>query len=421
MTTPLILVFISLALSAFFSGLEIAFVSANRFEIELETKKGNIYYRLLSFAARKPSWFIAAMLVGNNIALVVFGLFMPDILDPSLNFLLGSPFALLLVQTLISTLIILLIAEFIPKSLFSSRPMEMLRVFALPAIAFYILFLPVVALIVGFSNFFLRVFFGEKGMESTPSFTLLDVNKYVREYTDTGQIKASEEHEIRIFRNALDLSTNKVREFMVPRTEIIAMDIDEDLSRLKEIFTEHSVSKVLIFDDSIDHIVGYVHSFDLFAQPKSVKEVIRNIEFIPESMTAETLLRRMTQENQSIMVVLDEYGVTAGMITLEDVVEEIFGEIDDEHDVEDLPEKIIEENHYLLSGRLEIDYLNDKYGLGIPSSESYSTLGGFITHYLERIPKDGEHAVIQSFDIKIIKSTDKFLQEVKLKKIIDRD
>jgi putative hemolysin len=414
MNTPLALSLLSLSLSAFFSGLEIAFISANRFELELENKKGDIYYRILSFAAKKPSWFIAAMLVGNNVALVVFGMFMPDLLNPSLDFLSHNPFALLLVQTLLSTAVILLIAEFLPKSLFSSRPMEMLRAFAIPAILFYTLFLPIVAIIVGFSNLFLRVLFGEKGMEKTPSFTLLDLNKYVKEYTDTGQINENEEHEIRIFRNALDLSTNKVRDFIIPRTEIIAMEENENLEKLNALFTEHRVSKILIYRETIDQIIGYIHSFDLFAKPKSVNGIVRPIEFIPESMTAETLLKRMTKDNQSIMVVLDEYGVTAGMITLEDVVEEIFGEIDDEHDVEDLSEKQIDENTYLLSGRLEVDYLNKKYGLNIPSGEGYSTLGGYITHNLERIPQNDEKILLHSFEMIIIKSNDRFVQEIKL-------
>jgi putative hemolysin len=421
MSTPLALTLVSLSLSAFFSGLEIAFVAANRFELELENKKGDIYYRILSFAAKKPSWFLAAMLVGNNVALVIFGMFMPDLLDPGLHFLNHAPYVLLLVQTLLSTIVILLIAEFLPKSLFSSRPMEMLRVFAIPAILFYILFLPIVAIIVGFSNLLLRVIFGEKGMEKTPSFTLLDLNKYVKEYTDTGQINENEDHEIRIFRNALDLSTNKVRDFMIPRTEIIAMDENENLEKLNELFTEHRVSKVLIYRESIDQIVGYIHSFDLFSKPQNVTSILRSIEFIPESMTAETLLKRMTQENQSIMVVLDEYGVTAGMITLEDVVEEIFGEIDDEHDVEDLSEKQIDENTFLFSGRLEIDYLNDKYALNIPSGEGYSTLGGYITHNLERIPQNDERVVLHTFDLKIIKSTDRFVQEIKLRVIREED
>jgi putative hemolysin len=411
--SPLGFVLISLALSAFFSGMEIAFVSANRFEIELENKKGNFYYRLLSLVSRKPSWFIAAMLVGNNLALVLFGLFMPDILDPVLKWI-NAPYILLLVQTIISTIVILITAEFIPKSFFSGSPMEMLRLFTIPAMLFYVLFLPVVALIVGISNFVLRVFFGERGNDPIPSFTMLDLDNYVKEYTDTGQVEKNEEHEIRIFRNALQLSKNKVRDFMVPRTEIIAMDIELNIEELRTLFIEHNVSKILIYRDSIDNIIGYVHSFELFNNPKDIKSLLRPTRFIPESMSADTVLRLMTQENRSIAVVLDEFGVTSGIVTLEDVVEELFGEIDDEHDTENLAEEQLNENSYIFSARLEIDYLNDKYALNIQTQDGFSTLGGYITHHLERIPKVGEVVEINSHRITILKGNDRFLQEVKL-------
>ncbi len=414
----LILVLISLTLSAFFSGMEIAFVSANRFEIELENKKGNIYYRLLSLASRKPSWFIAAMLVGNNLALVLFGMYMPDLLHPITGWI-NANYALLFVQTVLSTIIILVAAEFIPKSIFSSSPMRMLRIFALPAVMFYLLFLPLVALVVGLSNAFLRIFLGEKSSDPIPAFSMLDLNNFVKEYTDTGNIEASEENEIRIFRNALELSTNKVRDFMVPRTEIIAKEIGCTLEELKGEFIKHNVSKILIFRDSIDNIIGYVHSFEFFNNPSSVESLLRPTRFVPESMNAETLLRVMTQENRSIAVVLDEYGVTSGMVTLEDVVEELFGEIDDEHDTEDLVEKQIDDNSYIFSTRLEIDYLNDKYNFNLPFHETYSTLGGFITHHLERIPKSGEKTSIPPFRIQILKGNERFLQEVKLS--VERD
>ncbi len=411
--TPLWLVLISLTLSAFFSGMEIAFISANRFEIELENKKGNIYYKLLSLASRKPSWFIAAMLVGNNLALVLFGLFMPDLLAPATNWI-AAPYALLLAHTFLSTIVILVAAEFIPKSIFSSSPMRMLRIFALPAVLFYMLFLPLVAITVGLSNLFLRVFFGEKSSDPTPAFSMLDLNNYVKEYTDTGQIEESEEHEIRIFRNALELSTNKVRDFMVPRTEIIAMEIQGSLDELKQLFIEHNVSKILIYRETIDNIIGYVHSFEFFNEPSSVDGLLRPTRFVPESMSAETILRVMTQENRSIAVVLDEFGVTSGMVTLEDVVEELFGEIDDEHDTEELTEKQLDDDTFVFSTRLETDYINEKYNLGVPHHEAYSTLGGFITHNLERIPKTGEKVNIPPFRIHIIRATDRFLEEVKI-------
>ncbi|MCC5917496.1 MAG: HlyC/CorC family transporter [Cryomorphaceae bacterium] len=414
--TPIGFVLISLAFSAFFSGMEIAFISANRFEIELENKKGNIYYRLLSIVSRKPSWFIAAMLVGNNLALVLFGLFFPDTLDPILGWI-RAPYILLLVQTLISTIIILVVAEFVPKSFFSSRAMDMLRFFSLPAIFIYFLFFPIVALVVGFSNFILRVFFGERGNDKSPSFSMLDLNNYVKEYTDTAQAEDNEDHEIRIFRNALELSTNKVRDFMVPRTEIIAMDIEEDLEALRSLFIEHNVSKILIFRDSVDNIIGYVHSFEFFNHPENLESLLRPIRFIPESMSADAVLKIMTQENRSIAVVLDEFGVTSGMVTLEDVVEELFGEIDDEHDTEDLAEDQVDENTYIFSTRLEIDYLNETYALNLITHDGYATLGGYITHHLERIPKVGEVAVIDDNEFTIIEATDRTLVEVKLRKV----
>lgn len=411
--TPLGYVIASLTLSAFFSGMEIAFISANRFEIELENKKGNIYYRLLALASRKPSWFIAAMLVGNNLALVLFGLFMPEKLQPFTNWI-SAPYLLLFVQTVLSTIVILVAAEFIPKSIFSSSPMRMLRIFALPAVMFYLLFLPIVAIAVGFSNVFLRIVLGEKSSDPTPVFSMLDLNNYVKEYTDTGQIEQSEEHEIRIFRNALELSTNKVRDFMVPRTEIIAMDIQGALGELKNLFIEHNVSKILIYRETIDNIIGYIHSFEFFNNPLSVDGLLRPTRFVPESMNADTLLRVMTQENRSIAVVLDEFGVTSGMVTLEDVVEELFGEIDDEHDTEDMIERQLDADTFVFSARLETDYLNDTYHLDIPHHEAYSTLGGFITHNIERIPKTGEKVEVPPFRIHILNATDRFLEEVKL-------
>ena len=413
MTTVLIILG-SILFSAFFSGVEIAFVSSNKFHIEVENKKGNFAYQLLSQLVKKPSRFIATMLVGNNIALVIYGMFMPELLNPYLGF--SNEYILLLVQTIISTIIILVIAEFLPKAIFNTYSTRLLEVFALPSYLFYWLFYIVVSLMIGVSNFVMKYILRageEKGKEA---FDKVDLDNYIRERTESSSHHEEEEDpEIQIFRNALGFSEQKAREFMIPRTEIVAMDVEEDLALLTERFIESNLSKILIYKESIDNIIGYVHSFELFKKPKDIRSILRPVSFIPESMTANEILNSLIRDRRSIAVVLDEFGGTSGLITVEDVVEELFGEIDDEHDVEELIENKISEAEYRFSARQEIDYINEKYNLDLPESDNYNTLGGLILNHLESIPEKGEVLYLEPFILKIEEVSNSKIELVYLK------
>ncbi len=412
-------ILLSILFSAFFSGIEIAFVSSNKFHIEIENKKGNFAYQVISFLVKNPSRFIASMLVGNNIALVLYGIFMPDLLDPLLGGL-GNEYALLLAQTVLSTIIILVIAEFLPKAVFNTHSTRLLEIFAVPSSFFYFLFYPVVSLMMGISNFVMRYILRTKTDESQHVFDRVDLDNYIRERTDSsGNTEEEEDPEIQIFRNALEFKEIKAREFMVPRTEMVAMDVSQGIKDLKAGFMESSLSKILIYKGSVDNIIGYTHSFELFKKPKNIRSILRPVSFIPESMPANEILNLLIRERRSIAVVLDEFGGTSGLVTVEDVVEELFGEIDDEHDVEELVEKRIAENEYRFSARQEIDYLNEKYDLKLPESENFSTLGGLIIGHLESIPEEGQKVQIESFLFSIEEVTNSKIGEVKLKIIMD--
>ncbi len=399
--TILAIILASIIFSAFFSGIEIAFVSSNKFHIEVENKKGNFAYQLLSGLVSKPSRFIAAMLVGNNIALVVYGMFMPDVLNPYLAFVGDNPFLLLLLQTVISTIFILVIAEFLPKAIFNTHSTRLLEVFAVPSFIFFWLFSPIVWLMIGISNFVMKYILRSTAEQGKMAFDKVDLDNYVRERTESSQREEEEDTEIQIFRNALEFNEQKAREFMVPRTEIVAMDVSEDIKTLKEKFISSNLSKILIYKDTIDNIIGYTHSYEIFKRPDNIRAILRPVSFIPESMPANEILNSLMSNRRSIAVVLDEFGGTSGLITVEDVVEELFGEIDDEHDTEDLVEKELGENEYLFSARQEIDYINEKYNLELPESDNYSTLSGMVLNYLESIPEKGEVIFVDPYIIKV--------------------
>lgn len=403
--------------SAFFSGIEIAYVSANKFHIEVENKKGNVAYQVISYLVQNPPRFIAAMLVGNNIALVIYGLFMPEVLNPILG--IESPYALLLVQTILSTLLILIFAEFLPKALFNTHSTKLLEVFALPSGLFYFLFYPVVSLMMGVSNFVMRHLLKAPEQENEKVFDKVDLDNYIRERTEASEDEEEVDHEIQIFRNALEFNERKAREFMVPRTEMVAMGLAEGIGSLRDAFVESNLSKILIYKGSIDNIIGYVHSFELFKKPKEIRNILRPVSFIPESMAANEILNLLIRERRSIAVVLDEFGGTSGLVTVEDVVEELFGEIDDEHDTEELLEEQLNEREYRFSARHEIDYLNDTYDLELPESEYYTTLGGLVIHHLESIPDVGEELSYEDFLI-TVEAVDKArIETVRLKRIFD--
>lgn len=407
----------TILLSAFFSGIEIAYVSANKFHIELESQKGHWAYQIVSYLIQNPSRFIAAMLVGNNLALVIYGLFMPDVLNPFLPF--DNQYVLLLVQTVISTVFILIFAEFLPKAIFNSYALPALRNFALPSSIFYFLFYPVVSLMMGVSNFVMRYIFKLKPEEGRLVFDKVDLDNYVKERTESLTHQEDVDHEIQIFKNALDFSDLKAREFMIPRTETVALDVESGIEELKQEFIESNLSKILIFQGSIDNIIGYVHSFELFKKPKAIRNVLRPIKFVPESMPANEILNLLIREKLSIAVVLDEFGGTAGLVTVEDVVEELFGEIDDEHDVEDLLEERIGEGEFLFSGRQEIDYLNEKYDLNLPESDQFSTLGGLIINYLESIPEAGEELRLDGHLLQVKAVSNARVESVRLRLLED--
>ncbi len=411
----IVIVVLTILLSAFFSGVEIAFLSSNKFHIELENKKGNFSYKLLSFLSKRPSRFIAALLIGNNIALVVYGLYMPQILE-SITHSIRPEFLLLISQTLISTIFILFLAEFFPKVFFNSNPDQLLKVFAFPAYIFYWLFYPVVSLVMTISNAAIRLLFRGGNEEVVKVFDRVDLNHYIRESTEKQDVDKKEiDTEIRIFQNALDFRNRKAREFMVPRTEIVSIDENASLSQMLNTFVASGLSKILVHQDSVDEILGYVHSYEIFKYPENLKSVIRPISFIPESMTANDILKLLLKEKRSIAVVLDEFGATSGLITIEDVVEELFGEIDDEHDVEKLTEQKISDNEYLFSARLEINYLNEEYRLDVPMSENYNTLGGWIMYSIGSIPEKGERYDLGKHVVIITKAEPTRVDEVRLR------
>ncbi|UII74690.1 hemolysin family protein [Flagellimonas sp. HMM57] len=406
MDTSLLIIIFSLLFSAFFSGMEIAFISANKIHIEIEKKQEGFFAKVLTWLTGKPSKFIVTMLIGNNIALVIYGLFMGDVLmawfqnalptsSEFLNALL-TDFSLVS-QTVISTLIILVTAEFLPKVLFQIYSNTLLKVFAIPAYFFYLLFSFISWFVIKVSDFILRVFFKTDGDEVQLAFTKIELGDYITEQMETVEEEDEVDSEIQIFQNALEFSTVKAREVMVPRTEITAVEINETPKNLTKLFSETGLSKILVYKESIDEIIGYVHSYELFKKPKSIKSILLPVEFVPETMLIQDILNVLTKKRKSIAVVLDEYGGTSGIMTVEDIIEELFGEIEDEHDTTDLHEEQVSENVYKFSARLEVDYINENYKLELPESDEYETLGGLIMNEIGEIPEHDSEIKIDDF------------------------
>jgi len=409
--SSVLIIVLSLLFSAFFSGMEIAFVSANRIHIEIEKKQEGFLAKVLTLLTDKPSKFIATMLIGNNIALVIYGLFMGDVLMEWFQSLLPSHYQLvnalltdfsLLSQTVISTLVILLTAEFLPKVFFQIYANVLIKIFAVPAYFFYILFSAISWFVIKVSDFILRVFLKTDGDEVQLSFTKLELGDYINEQMETVEEEDEVDSEIQIFQNALQFSTVKAREVMVPRTEITAVDISETPKNLTKLFTETGYSKILIFKESIDEIIGYVHSYELFKKPKTIKSILLPVEFVPETMLIQDILNVLTKKRKSMAVVLDEYGGTSGILTVEDIIEELFGEIEDEHDSTDLHEEQLSENEYKFSARMEVDYINEQYKLELPEGEEYETLGGLIVNQTGEIPEQDTEVTVDNFTFKIL-------------------
>ncbi len=413
--SSLLTIILSLLFSAFFSGMEIAFVASNKLHIELMKKRGELNARILSYFLETPSRFIATMLVGNNIALVVYGIEMAKILEPYIEYYLTSnDILVLMVQTFVSTLLVLVTAEFIPKVLFSINANRFVRLFAIPAALSYFGLYLFVSLVVLFSNFLLKRIMRVKQLDQKRAFGRVDLQQYIEEHATTVKDKNQLEPEIQIFQNALDFSKVKARECMVPRNEIVAMEMGEDINKLTNKFVETGFSKILIFRENIDQIIGYTHSYELFKQPKDIKSILLPIALVPETMTANEILNLFIKERKSIALVIDEFGGTSGLLTIEDIIEEIFGDIQDEHDLVDHKEEQISESEYVFSGRHEIDYLNEKYNLNLPESDDYETLSGFIVNHHENIPKLNEQIQVGRFVFEILAVDQTRVETVKL-------
>ncbi|MEY2869663.1 MAG: hypothetical protein RIR01_2163 [Bacteroidota bacterium] len=411
------IIILCLILSAFFSGMEIAFISSNKIYLEIEKKQDSFISKILTKLTEKPSKFIAAMLIGNNIALVVYGFFMGDLLMEwiqSLNYPF-SDFFILFAQTVLSTLIVLITAEFFPKVFFQIYSNTLIKFFAVPAYLFYLLFYSVSSFIIWVSDFVLKRFFRTEGDQIQLYFSKVELGNYITEQMSTVEDHEEVDSEIQIFQNALEFSGVKARDIMTPRTEIVAVDLFDSVTELKELFVETGYSKILVYENSLDEIVGYVHSFDLFKKPKNIKSVVISVEFVPETIYIKDVMDLLIKKRKSVAVVLDEYGGTSGIITVEDIVEELFGEIEDEHDSdEELIEKELEENVYLFSTRFDVEYLNQTYKLQIPESDSYGTLGGFIVDFTKEIPQKGAVITIGSYHFVIEEATNKKIELVKM-------
>ena len=418
MADEVIIILISIIFSAFFSGMEIAFISSNKLRIEVDRKKGVLGSKIISFFTDNTKQYIATMLVGNNIALVIYGIIMAILLEPLIATFTQSEGLILAIQTIISTLIILVTAEFLPKTLFRINPNIALRVFVFPLIFFYILLYPITKLTMALSNSLLKLFRGFSANESNGSnvFGRVDLNHLVSEIQHIEMDMLNDEHEIKIFQNALDFSNVKLRDCMIPRTEIVALENNCSVEDLKQKFIETGLSKILIYKESTDNVIGYINTRALFKSPEDIHPLINTMPIVPETMPAKKLLQSLIKQQKSIALVVDEFGGTSGIVTIEDILEEIFGEIEDEHDTSALTEEQISEYEFMFSGRLEIDYLNDKYHFDIPEKDEYETLAGFILYHYENIPNINDRIEIESFIIKILDVSETRIELLQLTK-----
>lgn len=410
----LIYIFICLILSAFFSGMEIAFVSSSKLRFELEKMRPNLTSSMLSVFYRHPQQFISSMLVGNNIVLVVYGLKMADLLTPLFSFT-DNQFVITLLQTIIATIIVLFTGEFLPKTLFRINPNSWLRAFSWLVFLFYIVLYPIAIFTTWLSKNFLRLFkMNTDSDDNNNMFSRIDLSYLVQESFDTKNSEEELNTEVKIFQNALDFSKIKLRDCSVPRTEIVALDYNTSLETLKQTFIETGFSKIPIYKENIDNIIGYIHSSEMFEHPHEWRKYIRQIPIVPENMTAHKLMKLFMQQKKSIAVVVDEHGGTEGMVTLEDIIEEIFGEIEDEHDVKEYIAEQLSENEYLLSGRMEVEQVNEKFGIGIPESDEYDTIAGFILHHHQHFPKANEIIQIEAFKFRCIKVANNRIELLRL-------
>lgn len=419
----LLIILISILFSAFFSGMEIAFISANKLRLELDKKQNIVFSGLISHYTQHPGQFIATMLVGNNLALVTYGIAFAYLLKPYLMGYLHSDLLVLVAQTFISTIVILATAEYLPKMLFRINPNRVLKIFTIPLAFFYFLFFPVTKIAIWISKVVLKIFLNAqiKKVDEKVVFSRIDLDHFVSEQENNTAPKSEHEvdNEVKLFRNALDFSSVKLREVMVPRTEIVMLDIDSTVEELQQKFIETGYSRILFYSGNIDNIVGYIHHSVIFTKPDSIKSHLRKVLIVPETMSASKLLRQFIQQRLSIAIVVDEFGGTSGMVTSEDILEEIFGEIEDEHDTDDLIMKKVTDDEFVLSGRLELDELNEEFGLEFPEDENFETLAGFILFHYESIPKINSVITIDQYQFKILKATNTKIELVLLKILDD--
>ncbi len=411
----LIILLISIVLSAFFSGMEIAYISVDQLRFKVEGTQG-LTNRIVNLFIKRPSDFISTMLVGNNVALIVYGIMMAQLIEKAIPTLTQNELALLIVETVISTLIILFLGEFIPKTLFKLHPHSMLRFFALPLLLFYIILYPIQKIASGLSFLFLRLFGVKVTREvSVTAFSKVDLDHFVQKGIDEAEQADSIENEVKIFQNALDFSTVRLRDCMVPRTEIIAVETTDPLETLLSHFTESGVSKLIVFEGTIDNIVGYIHSSEMFRQPKDWRNHITKIPIVPETMQAHKLMTLFMQQKRTLAVVVDEFGGTSGIVSLEDLVEEIFGEIEDEHDSTSYICKEMPDGTFLISARMEIDAVNETLGIHLPESDEYLTIGGYILSKNQSFPTLNEVVEIHPYEFKILKVASTKIELVRLK------
>ncbi|AXP81353.1 Hemolysin C [Mariniflexile rhizosphaerae] len=424
MSIDVIIIILSLILSAFFSGMEIAYISSNKIHIEIEKKQEGILSKVLTKLTAKPSKFIATMLIGNNIVLVIYGFFMGDLLVAWFKSMVPTSYGFLdlmltdfslLTQTIISTLVILITAEFFPKVFFQIYANSLIKALAIPAYGFYVAFSFISDFVIWISDFVLKHIFKTEGDQIQLAFTKVELGNYISEQMESVEAHDYVDSEIQIFQNALEFSEVKAREVMVPRTEITAIEINDSIKSLNALFTKTGFTKILVYKDTIDDILGYVHSFELFRKPKNIKAMMLPVEYVPETVLIKDVLSVLIKKRKSMAIVLDEYGGTSGVMTVEDIVEELFGEIEDEHDTVDLIEEKRDDGTYTFSARLEVDYINETYKLNLPESENYETLGGLIVNHTEEIPAQNDVVKIDTFGFTILEVSNTKIDLIELK------
>ena len=394
-------------------------MSSDKLRLEISKKKEGFTSQILSIYTENPGQYIVTMLIGNNIALVVYGIYMEHLLTPKIRHffpgIASYEYLMLLVQTLIATTIILIFAEFLPKALFRVNSNALLNFFVIPVMIVYYLLYPVVYFFISLTEWVMKIFFRIRISEGQQVFSIVDLDDFIKDFRPDEHQDDEVGQELQMVQNALEFRHIKLRECMVPRTEIIAVEDTDSIDELSNKFIEFGFSRILVYKDSIDNIIGYVHSFDMFRKPENIKSVLKSIMIVPETMPAKEVLTMFTQQHKSLAVVVDEFGGTSGMVTMEDTIEEIFGEIEDEFDYEELTEQMISGNEYIFSARLEIDYLNDKYNLNLPESDEYETLSGLIIHFHESIPEANERIMIRNFVFDIVHASETKIEQVKLK------